>query len=429
MGDFKDALIYSGISTHQFNDTNMRIPSTINNKGGNATFFSVDTTSQRYDGATTRGTAFTNFKSQTGTNTTDDLDKLINNTTIKRACCMQNETDDKLGYKINVKLPYVESVVNAMIGIDATAKSNWKKLGFMTKEISVPKTMCTNIDGVDYKITPSIPGTYDKCDKFMISYCENAKHLYNLDLSGQTFVNADFIITTPECGCYIDRPLNFKPTVQPACYAGTWCYSNSVAYKDRGTRTDGACKINECISIMNLGDWNSVMGAAITDNKFQSIQNCFDAENVYNLVKQEGVQVDEALKATQNETALRAAQEAAARAAAARAATALANKTAADKAAADKAAADKAAADKAAADKAAADKETADKLEIANKKDADATDSQLIDGIDNKILYAIIVVIIIIIIGVVAFFVLRSKTDNTVSTRSPAKSGRAVKRK
>ena len=421
MGDFKDALIYSGISTQQFNDTNMRIPSTINNKGGNATFFSIDS-SQRYDGATTRGTAFTNFKSQTGTNTIADLDKLINNTTIKRACCMQSETDNKLGYKINVKLPYVESVVNTMIGVDATTKSNWKKLGFMTKEISVPKTMCANVDGIDYTINPEIPGTYDKCDKFMLSYCENAKHLYNLDLSGQTFVNADFIVTTPECGCHIDRPLNFKGSVQPPCYAGTWCYGNSIAYKDRGTRTDGACKINECTSIMNLGDWNTVMGGAITDNKFQNIQNCFDAERAYNMVKQEGIPVDDALNATKN------AQEAVALAAAARAKKAEADKLAADnKLAADKLAADKLAADKLAADKVRADNATADKLAEADTKAADSTDSQLIDGIDNKILYAIIVVIIIIIIGVVAFVVLRNKSDNSVSSPSPIRSGKTTK--
>jgi len=409
MSDFKDALIYSGISTQQFNDTNIRIPSIANNKGGNASFFSVDSATSRYNANTTRGTAFTNFKAQTGTSTVTDLDKLINNTTIKRACCLRNATDDNLGYKINVKLPYVASVVNAMTGVDATTKANWARLGFMTKEVVVPKTMCSDIDGVDYRINPATPGTYDKCDKFMISYCENAKHLYNLDLSGTPFLDADFITTTPECGCHIDRPLNFKSSVQPACFAGTWCLGNSSAYKDNSTRTNGACSIQECTSIMNLGDWNSVMGAAITDNKFSNIQNCFDAEKTYNLVKQEGLSVDEATRAVSDAAALRAAQEAAARAAATRAA--------ATQAAAAKAAADA----KLKADEDAKAKAEADKKAKAAAGAIEAEESQIISGVSNNVVYGVIILVILIIIAVVAFVVLRGKSDKAEITRTPVK--------
>lgn len=414
MGDFKDALIYSGISTQQFNDTNIRIPSTVNNKGGNASFFTV--ADGKYVGTTTRGTAFTNFKAQTGTSTTNDLNKLINDTTIKRACCLQNKTDDNLGYKVKVKLPYVAEVVDAMTDVDGTTKADWKRLGFMTKEVVVPITMCSNIDGVDYTINTTIPGTYDKCDKFMISYCENAKHLYNLDLSGMPFVDADFMVTTPECGCHIDRPLNFKASVQPACYAGTWCFGNTSAYKDTGTRTSGACKIQECTSVMNLGDWNSVMGAAITDNKFQNFQTCFDADKAYNLVKQEGLTPDEATNAVSDANKLRAAQEAAAKA--------RAEKAAADKIRADKAKEDAAAV--AAADaktKEEADKRAQDEADKIAKEEADKAEveGRIIKSVSNTVLYGGIAVILLIIIAIVAFFVLRGKSDSAAITRSPAK--------
>ena len=282
MSDLKDALIYTAIKTQQFDETNMRIPTLKNTTGGNASFLDVDTKTSEYKADTSLTSAFTHFKTAVGVSTSvsgdakTELNKLIDNTTIKRACCIRKDTDDKTGYKVDVKLPYVEDIVSKT-QISQSTKDIWKKLGYMIKEVIVPKTMCNSIDGVDYTGELKTDGSTHQCDKFMTSYCENSKWLYEQDVSANNFNQSDFIFSTPECGCYIDRPINFNSNVQPTCYAGTMC--TNAPYKDSDTRKNGACKINQCKTIMNLGDWDATMGASITDNKFNVIQNCFKARD------------------------------------------------------------------------------------------------------------------------------------------------------
>jgi len=82
--------------------------------------------------------AFINFLHQI--DATDDPDNKINNiisnTTIKRACCLKNEDAENPDYyKVNVKLPYVDSLVP---GTNIQKLSLYKKYGFMNKELKVP---------------------------------------------------------------------------------------------------------------------------------------------------------------------------------------------------------------------------------------------------------------------------------------------------
>ena len=72
-----------------------------------------------------------------------ELNELLVNTTIKRACCLGNpeiNSSTNQRYKITVKLPYVEELVPSTV--DSGTKDLWKTFGFMTKEILVPKYMC-----------------------------------------------------------------------------------------------------------------------------------------------------------------------------------------------------------------------------------------------------------------------------------------------
>jgi hypothetical protein len=66
MSEIKDALIYASITTHRFDETNMRIPTGAKLDAGNAMFFDVDTQTQRYKPDTSRSTAFNNFKKEVG---------------------------------------------------------------------------------------------------------------------------------------------------------------------------------------------------------------------------------------------------------------------------------------------------------------------------------------------------------------------------
>jgi len=314
MSELKDALIYDSIKSaiayasipeQQFNSTNMRIPRDDKLDAGNAIFFDVDSTGTKRYTNTTRSKAYTNFKINVGATSplTSEkyLDQLINNTSIKRACCLRRESYDNKSYKVDVKLPYDDKIMKDVADLDTESLEKWKKYGFIPVEVEVPKEVCNSIDGGTLYGDEIKDNVTHQCDRFMSSYCENTKFLYEKDLSGSEFNTAEYLFTTPECGCYIDRPLNFKPSVQTSCFAGTMCL-NSATYKDLLTRQEPACKIQECTSIMNLGKWESNMGGNISDNKFNVIQNCFDAEKAYKLVTEEGKSVEDALKSIDGNT-------------------------------------------------------------------------------------------------------------------------------
>ena len=271
--DFKDALVYASIE-NIINERNFlnRNAEYWRSKSGDAESF--------YDQYTPRGEAYINFTNSINLTSNDkqkELNDLLINTTIKRACCLGNpETPDTTNqrFKITVKLPYVEELVPSTV--DSGTKELWKTFGFMTKEILVPKYMCgdlskpTNTNNVT---------TY--CDKFYRAYCENAKQMYALDLSGINnpafkYNSEDFRRTTPDCACFIDRLKEYSTGLQPACYANT-CLSSSAAFTDNVTRKEGACKLSQCIANIKVGDVTAIDNAKAQVGIGSVVQNCGDA--------------------------------------------------------------------------------------------------------------------------------------------------------
>jgi hypothetical protein len=274
MGDteYRDALIYATLE-NQLNAVNFRV------KPGDATFYNYNSTQGKYL-TTSKGEAYNKFLDSVGTTTQTGLNTILAQTTIKRACCVGNEDDTGKYFKTKVKLPYIDDIVSEMNPKpDASILENWKKLGYMHKDVLVPKTMCP----VKYLKPSSGDKTINQCDKFYQTYCENAKLLYSMDLSGRQFDNEEFRISTPDCACYIDRPEDMDPGVQPPCYT-TGCYSTTVAYNDPATRGDGACKINKCASYFDINEMTALTGGKISA-EFNLTQNCGAAKQMFDDIK------------------------------------------------------------------------------------------------------------------------------------------------
>jgi hypothetical protein len=277
MGDteYRDALIYATLE-NQLNAGNFRV------KPGNATFYNYNSTQGKYV-PTSKSEAYNKFLDTVGTTTQNGLNTLMANTTIKRACCVGNEDDTGKYFKTKVKLPYIEDIASEMNPKpDPSVLDNWKKLGYMHKDVLVPKSLCP-VTPVKYLKPISGDKTINPCDKFYQTYCENAKLLYSMDLSGRQFDNEEFRISTPDCACYIDRPEDMDPGVQPPCYT-TGCYSTTTAYSDPATRGDGACKINKCASYFDITEMTALTGGKI-DAEFNLTQNCGAAKEVLDQIR------------------------------------------------------------------------------------------------------------------------------------------------
>ena len=281
--DYRDALVYAAIQ-NEITENNFRT------KPGSALFMNYDSNTTMYDTTTPSKKMFSNFLDRVGERDGNNLNNMLSQTTIKRACCMGNEDDTKKYFRITVKLPYVEDIAQKITPRpDTVTLENWRRLGYMHKEVLVPKEMCP----ADYKKSTNTDGIFTKCDKFYQLYCENSKLLYSLDVSGK-YVEEDFRVASPDCGCYLDKPPSFPTGVQPACYTG-FCYSVPVAYTDPATRQDGACTVNNCTSVFNIGDLQALTGGTI-DAQFNLNQTCGATKQLMDQTKEGKMSKEELAK-------------------------------------------------------------------------------------------------------------------------------------
>jgi hypothetical protein len=243
VNDIKDALIYASIQ-------NIITPNNFLNL--DARYWKADDKGNPID--TSKVDGYINFTTELGItsgNRDSDLQKLINNTTLKRACCLRDEDpENNKNYLVTVKLPYVDSAVP---GTDILKNILYKRYGFMNKIVSVPKTICNSSELSNYIGPDANDGNTKNCDKFYKLYCENVKHIYNnlVKQNNEKYNSADLKTYAPDCACFMDTPQpNTK--VQPACYAPGCLTGSKNIYRDRETREKGACTINQCTTIQNF---------------------------------------------------------------------------------------------------------------------------------------------------------------------------------
>ena len=270
-----DALVYSSIdniiSPTQFRNKNGDY---WNRLGGNQ----GQTTANQLDENTSSEQAFSNFRKSLFGTTESGIGTLFRNllsqTTIKRACCLgyNSNPNDKTNFETSIKIPYVEELaVNSGATIDII--NNWRKLGYISKSVLIPKSMCP----IGYNRPLQTEKNSTQCDTFMRAYCENAKELYNLDIQdlNTTYSDNEFMNVNPECGCFADRLKEFGGQAPPLCYSPRCNFSNTV-YPDQNSRVQGGCPVNQCVAILNLASEAALGGTAgLTGTTNQS---CFSPE-------------------------------------------------------------------------------------------------------------------------------------------------------
>ena len=184
-----------------------------------------------------------NLNIDRGSNISSDLNNIISNTTIKRACCMRNSNNDDSFIDVRIPLPkdYVVTPDNKL----------WSDFGYIDKRVSVPQTKCDN----NY-----VKGSTE-CDQFYKLYCENAKAFFIEENKG-VFEQNKFASYKPECACYGPKPIFITGSVAPSCYLMGCDESSQKVYPDLLTRK--GCNANFCtqnvdISKLSVGGNASVV--------------------------------------------------------------------------------------------------------------------------------------------------------------------------
>ena len=198
---------------------------------------------------------------------TKKIEDLLQNSTIKRACCLAksgnnaNITPDKKNYKIRVKIPLPKDYIPDPIE---------KKFGYTTKEVLVPVEYCSKVLPLyDTSGTQSILG---ECDPFYGAYCENMKYLYNIENNGQ-FASTEFNEYSGECSCHADLPKGIPPGISRSCLLDFCSFDNKPTVYLDSTSREGPCEGTFCNAITNIGNQSASQGGEIAfSNKVT--QNC-----------------------------------------------------------------------------------------------------------------------------------------------------------
>lgn len=193
----------------------------------------------------------------------NELNAILSNTTIKRACCLASPVDgDPDHYKVNVRVPVPKTWSN-----NGGDKRNID-YGFIDKAVKVPKAYCNAVKSSDGSTTSYIKpnkrdSNYSKqCDDFYSAYCPNMMTYF---INESKALNPDSDIDTrefanfykQECSCF-DLFNIFPPNtnLSARCLKFPQCNDTNgdlgIVYLDQESRKQCPDNITICSQVQNL---------------------------------------------------------------------------------------------------------------------------------------------------------------------------------
>lgn len=197
-------------------------------------------------------------KSLTGVTTNEELNQLLDNTTIKRGCCMRRNKGDKVFVKVKIPRP-----VNYPIEVVGSVEH---RFNYIEKVAEIDPKLC------DTQFSDYQPGS-KPCDDFYQSYCDNLREDYE-SMNQQKFDPTDWTAYAPECACFGQKAENTAQgsllglNIPPKCYMPN-C-GDPTSYLDKVSR-DGECEMTICNALFNADELAAGQNLSI-QNKVE--QNC-----------------------------------------------------------------------------------------------------------------------------------------------------------
>lgn len=195
---------------------------------------------------------------------TEYLTKLLDKTTIKRACCINNGRSGVSGdnFIVPVRIPIPKDFDFSQVS--EPRASLYRKFGYIDKSVYVPKALCNTLDG-NYNYNTN------QCQDFMYLYCENVKKMYRDEIAaiGGNYNDDEFYAYKPECACYNRQPSYIVGSgIPPSCYAPGCDPNNNNVFMDTNSRK--GCNVTICQT--NLDTSGLSAGGTVTINSKVSQQ-------------------------------------------------------------------------------------------------------------------------------------------------------------
>jgi hypothetical protein len=197
-------------------------------------------------------------KTLTGVTTNEQLNQILNDTTIKRGCCMRKNNNDKIYVKVKIPKPK-----GHVIEVHDSAEN---KFNYIEKLVEISPHMC------DEKYSYYKNGT-SQCDDFFQSYCTNILSDYEELVNGQ-FNPTEWAEYSPECSCYGKSSEESAPgifnniNIPPKCYmpgcGGSTSYLDPISRKNE-------CNLTICNALFNASDFEAGKNISV-QSKVE--QNC-----------------------------------------------------------------------------------------------------------------------------------------------------------
>ena len=202
------------------------------------------------------------------TNVVGFLDGFLDNTQLKRACCVYGGAPGNAqseSYNILVRIPIPGNPATYNFNT-STFGPQWQKFQYIDKAVTIPASVCASLTDEN---GPYQSGT-SNCDNFMNIYCSNAKADYTnaVSILGTPFDNDEFASFKPECPCYGNKPSYITGNPSPQCYFNS-CSPTSGVYLSPAARQP--CSATFCTANIDLSG-NKVGGEVNVSSKV--VQNC-----------------------------------------------------------------------------------------------------------------------------------------------------------
>ena len=230
------------------------------------------------------------LKKNSGVNDSDNnialnnINKIMENTTIKRACCMAKRDKSKIDVNNNIN---VQVKIPIPTGGESSSDKIGTKFGYRNIQVKIPSNMCTKpeIFGENYNTSDASDKGNPACDKFMGAYCNNMKYLYLKENGSKPFDANEFYEYSPECPCYADLP---PWTVQQNSASTSGLSRNCVltnceitdpnVYLDPSSREPCKSNITFCTEYNNWKSITASQGGTINIDK-KTTQNCSSSDS------------------------------------------------------------------------------------------------------------------------------------------------------
>lgn len=195
-------------------------------------------------------TLYQQYGSKSSQQVAYDLQNVLGNSSIKRACCLGLGDNDNIEVKIKIPVPEPEALSDP----SSIRAGMYKKYNYFVKQIKVPSSLCNqNILGGEGKWEPGS----ENCNLFYDVFCRNMLDRFN-NANSQTKTSYDsniFNMYQSDCGCYGYVDPRLKPQSVPnKCYmkgCDLGMASRKILYLDPASREGSSCVLNVCNQILD----------------------------------------------------------------------------------------------------------------------------------------------------------------------------------